>query len=402
MYSSAGMAALRTGGTSHFEDLRVVKRKQKIMTWITAMTLICSVGGVGAYVWFKPDSTPVIIPPDPVPTPIPSPDPGVASILAEAGFHADPKAEKVTNGYPSRILKQVGEEEVGFVLIRGGDFVMGHPPTPESPVSSALELALPPMKVSLSGFYMQENETSNRDMAAFLDSPDFAKMAESQNMTRDELIKAWAELSPKFGTNVAGLPTESPFPVSGIRHELAEAYAGWLGGKLPTEAQWEYTARSQGTHVLYPWDTPGKPSESSNDVKPNAVIDSHTAIFSIVGRENNKDRTVQGVYDLIGNVREWCRDRFMPANSEVFRTEANRKRVNPLGPAISSPDGTSPFVIRGGSFLTFAPTVSVYGPRGFSTDVELPETIQDLQKYKTLPEVGFRVVVEVKDAPSAP
>jgi serine/threonine-protein kinase len=300
-------------------------------------------------------------------------------------------------------LKTVGEKEVGFVLIPGGEFVMGHAPVASGPTMDALEGALPPRKVALSSFYMQEHETSNGEMEAYLASPEFAELVKSRNTSKDDLLEDWAELSPRFGEDEDREKPGSPFPVSGIRHELAEAYAGWLGGKLPTEAQWEFTARSRGGDVLYPWDTPGKPSESPDDVKKKAVIDPvEPPNARIVDREGNKDRTAQGVFDMLGNVREWCRDRFMPSESEMFKAESQRTLVNPVGPSTSWPSGTSPFVIRGGSHLSFPHKVSVYAPRSYASEVESLGMPEDLQKYGAQTDLGFRVVIEVKDAPEGP
>jgi hypothetical protein len=92
----------------------------------------------------------------------------------------------------------------------------------------------------------------------------------------------------------------------------------------------------------------------------------------------------------------------MPSDSAMFKAETKQALVDPLGPSTSWPSGTSPFVIRGGSFLTFAPSVSVYRPRGYSSDVEPPETIEDLRDDGSQPDLGFRVVIEVKDAPAGP
>jgi serine/threonine-protein kinase len=167
----------------------------------------------------------------------------------------------------------------------------------------------------------------------------------------------------------------------GVPHDLAEKYARWVGGALPTEAQWEYTARSGGKPLPYVW------GKEPGEIKKNANIDSIGILGNIptmpVGSFPG-DKTEQGVLDLTGNVREWCRDLW------ARYVDTGSPEVNPSGPA-SSEGATGEHVIRGGSFLTFADMFRTTRPR--RQDKDAP-TAGELAEDGSASDLGFRVVLE--------
>ena len=119
-------------------------------------------------------------------------------------------------------------------------------------------------------------------------------------------------------------------PVVEVTWYDAMAYAAWLGGSLPTEAQWEFAARGT-TGRKYPWGEPAPECGRANfkGCEPDGLKPVKTV--------RDEGKTPEGVYDLAGNVWEWCRDWF----AEYPRGEQR----NPLGP----PSGSAR-VSRGGSF----------------------------------------------------
>jgi serine/threonine-protein kinase len=145
-------------------------------------------------------------------------------------------------------------------------------------------------------------------------------------------------------------------------------YAASIGGKLPTEAQWEFAARSQGKDVFFTWDRkavlPGIEAFQGKNVALD--VDDNVLSYRIGQEQDNDDRTEQGIFNLLGNLREWCRDSYNgPASNE--------------------------YVIRGGSFMTPKGVVSVYSPRSVSD----PEVVKQIKEEKAAYEVGFRVVIEI-------
>ena len=124
-------------------------------------------------------------------------------------------------------------------------------------------------------------------------------------------------------------------PASHVDWYTAYVYAAWLGGRLPTEAEWEYAARA-GCAELY-CDRHGEPTTVDRVAWYRSnVIDRVTFAASpkaVMGKEPNP----WGLYDVFGNVREWTADWYGPYSADP--------QVDPKGP----PSGQRR-VIRGGDY----------------------------------------------------
>ncbi|MEM8885973.1 MAG: SUMF1/EgtB/PvdO family nonheme iron enzyme [Planctomycetota bacterium] len=120
-------------------------------------------------------------------------------------------------------------------------------------------------------------------------------------------------------------------PVVGVSWYGAYAYARWVGGRLPSEAQWERAAAGpQGWR--YPW---GKEFAESRVV--------HDALHPAAARSHPEGASLFGLLHMAGNASEWCADRFDP------RWYRFSPRVDPHGPA-----GHRHRLVRGGSYASEA------------------------------------------------
>ncbi|HEX7680427.1 MAG TPA: SUMF1/EgtB/PvdO family nonheme iron enzyme, partial [Thermoanaerobaculia bacterium] len=114
----------------------------------------------------------------------------------------------------------------------------------------------------------------------------------------------------------AGRPLPpSPFvdpeqPVVAVSWFDAVAFCAWMGGRLPTEAEWECAARGGAEGMRYPWGNELPPSDDMDGPRPVAR-----------GAPN-----AYGLYDICENVHEWCGDWYA---SDFYRSSPER---NPLGP----------------------------------------------------------------------
>jgi formylglycine-generating enzyme required for sulfatase activity len=114
-------------------------------------------------------------------------------------------------------------------------------------------------------------------------------------------------------------------PVTGVSFEHAEQYCHWAGLRLPTEAEWEYACRAGTSTRFYAGD-----DESDLD---SVAWYSHVALrqLHVVGQ---KAPNRFGLYDMHGNVWEWCKDAWhdsytgAPSNGEAWlQSESEEFRV---------------------------------------------------------------------------
>jgi sulfatase modifying factor 1 len=157
------------------------------------------------------------------------------------------------------------------------------------------------------------------------------------------------------GTTIKG---KENYPVVQIAYEDAVAYCKWAGKRLPTEAEWEFAARGGLDGKLNCW------GDEPYDVKraniwqgefPNR--DTGEDGFKGAAPAKSYPPNGYGLYDMSGNVWEWCSDLYRP-DTYARRMMANTKKeviINPTGPTKSydprNPHSPESRVHRGGSFL---------------------------------------------------
>lgn len=133
-------------------------------------------------------------------------------------------------------------------------------------------------------------------------------------------------------------------PVVHVSWNDADAYCGWVGRRLPSEAEWEYASRGGLEEARYPWgddllDDAGRWRANiwqGEFPVENTAHDGWITTAPVASFEPNGF----GLWQTVGNVWEWCADWFDPG---YYRMSPSR---NPHGPISSAAR-----VLRGGSYL---------------------------------------------------
>ena len=222
----------------------------------------------------------------------------------------------------------------GMVLIPAGEFQMGSNSgkSDEKPIHS----------VYIDAFYMDEYEVTNAEYAAFLNAK--GKHTEGG--------KTWLNIGARI-EYVAGVYRAKGgyenHPVLNVSWYGAMAYAAWAGKRLPTEAEWEKAARGNLSGLTYPW---GNTIDSSK-ANYNRNIGDTTA----VGRYTANG---YGLYDMAGNVWEWCLDEYNSGFYAVSPSQNPLSGANSIMWILDNYTGVeSPRVLRGGSWSNAARNVRV-------------------------------------------
>lgn len=191
----------------------------------------------------------------------------------------------------------------------------------------------PPRMESVNRFYISEFEVTNQEFQRFVESTGYVPESDV------DYLKHWT-------TSTVFPEWAASFPVIWVSQQDTAAYCQWIGGRLPTEIEWEKAARGTDQNV-FPW---GDTLEDRNTANFN------TNELEPVGNRPG-DRSPYGVYDLGGNVAE------LTATLDSF---LSRRRV----------------VVRGGNYR-----MSVREMFTFQRDFSLgPEDRSET--------VGFRCVVD--------
>ena len=178
----------------------------------------------------------------------------------------------------------------GMVLIPAGTFEMG------SEDEDAKSDEQPVHTVHLDAFFMDKHEVTNAQFKAFVDAnPWWQKSRIDKRFHHlDNYLRHWSGNNYPSG--------KANHPVVYVSWYAAVAYAEWAGKRLPTEAEWEYAARGGLAGKKYPW---GDDEPTTADANYHLHVGGHT---TPVGRYPPNG---YGLYDMAGNVWEWCLDAYV-------------------------------------------------------------------------------------------
>jgi serine/threonine-protein kinase len=250
-----------------------------------------------------------------------------------------------------------------MVFAPAGEFMMGHTDADiEAMVAECGQDCkpdhfvdeLPAHRVEMDGFWIDQTEVTNAQYAAFLD--DRGNLDEGGATWLDS--QARGRLIVEEGGAFRPIEDFADHPVALVTWYGAAAYCKWVGGRLPTEAEWEYAARGP-RGFLFPWGNAFDchACNLDDEAKRNAYV-----VPGGVGCDGY-DRTAPvgsfpagkswcGALDMIGNVWEWVADWY---DADYYSVSPLRNPRGPdSGPARELSDGrTGPVKAqRGGSWYT--------------------------------------------------
>ncbi len=236
----------------------------------------------------------------------------------------------------------------GMVLIPAGEFVMGsnYKLASSGPVFYTDDMFYaekPVHTVHVDAFYMDKYEVTNVQYKAFVDAnPQWRKDGKLHgSFYTKSYLNDWNDNNYPEG--------EGDHPVHYVTWHAAMAYAEWTGKRLPTEAEWEKAARGGLLGKMYP--------HGDTIDKTKANYDSNVFDTTPVGSYLPNG---YGLYDMAGNVWEWCLDAY---DASFY---AKSPRENPLSGADTIQEILDKYtdvkearVIRGGDMNSNPPWVRV-------------------------------------------
>ena len=274
-----------------------------------------------------------------------------------------------------------------MVLVPGGEFTMGTDSEESWPDER------PAHRVRVDAFWMDEHEVTNAQYRAFVEATGYLTTAErppdvgeilqqsppgtppppKESLVPGSLVftppahavppedyRQWWSWTPGASWKhpegpLSTVEGRGDHPVVHVSWDDAAAYARWAGDRLPTEAEWERAARGGLDGKRYVWgDQPPAAASVFANIWQGEFPHENTSRdgFARTAPVKSFPPNGFGLYDMAGNVWEWCSDWY---RGDLYRSRESDKVIdNPTGPDASSTLGEPDMprrVQRGGSFL---------------------------------------------------
>jgi formylglycine-generating enzyme required for sulfatase activity len=317
-----------------FDFLHKKRRNSVVFQWkamvfaiICLFILVGCRGGNGIPETPTTDTTPLPLSTEVVPTDTSVPPTATPTQEPHEIIFPDPPYEL------GDTLTRVGDG-MGMVYVPGGTFEMGSLPDSDD---------WGPHTVTLDGFWIDQTEVTNAQFAAMLNvlgNPEEGGITwlEIQQVENAQIVMVGNEFQPD--------PGKDDHPVVEVSWFGAYAYCNWIGGRLPTEAEWEYAARGPENYI-YPW--------GNEDPTCELAQFSGCGDYTVpVGTLSDEGASWVGAKDMAGNVWEMT--------ATYFAEYPTEPQANPTGPETGEWWDRA---VRGGSYGSAPDTLhTAYRLRG--------------------------------------
>jgi len=232
--------------------------------------------------------------------------------------------------------EEAAQPPEGMVLIPAGPFQMGSTTgdVDEAPVHT----------VELDAFYIDQHEVTNAEYQAFVTATGYPAPRGIGYTAVYELLKHDYEPWRDSGFN------HPHQPVTTVTWFDAVVYCEWAGKRLPTEAEWEKAARGDLEDARYPWGSAEPDNTAANFADSQTEFEWRSTNvndgFLFTAPVGTFPPNGYGLFDMAGNVWEWCADWYSP----TYYVESPRR--NPKGPYTGERR-----VLRGGTWYRAAHTL---------------------------------------------
>lgn len=303
-------------------------------------------------------------------------------LIAQFGIFEAPTEKEDPHG---KAIRKDGDDQTGFpleirhkatglhlVFVPAGDFTMG------SATNEGKDEHQHPVTIS-KPVYLGKYEVTFKETKLFNDDGGYltAEIDKEQKKSDDALSSIGEEPAPiDSWKKPAGFQPEDNLPAIHMNWIYAQEFVNWLNKKhglknvfqLPTEAQWEYACRA-GTKTKYFW--------GDDETQASEYANVNSRAPTPVG---SKKPNPFGLYDMLGNAQEWCRDWY---GEDFYKTSP---KADPVGPQSGEKR-----VCRGGAFID-------RNARNFRIARRSPFE----PTYFGLNSLGFRICVDAAATLSAP
>lgn len=220
-------------------------------------------------------------------------DPGAVFQVNSSVKTYNPERKDVTNIKP--LLTDM-------VIIPGGSFYRGS--------QDGNRDEMPRHQIALASFAIDIHPVTNEQFVRFLEI-----MGGEKDSNHNDIIRLRDSRIKRSGGRLSIESGYAKHPVVGVTWYGAVAYAKWIGKRLPTEVEWEIAARGGRENALY------STGEDIEKTQANFFSSDTTAVMSYAANG-------YGLYDMAGNVYEWCHDWYGYNYYELSIQEPE----NPQGP----------------------------------------------------------------------